>query len=438
MQISNRMGLAILIVAIMVSSALLYPLLQNGVTIGGRNYYLPGTAGREPQLSAYDDGWNDLSQFREALEEDYNVTAILSNPAVLNDVEDVNRTLVIVAGAEAPYSSIETEVLAGFMEAGGRMLVMGDFDSSDTVARLFTVRFADYRLWDENYERNVSLVNVDAVIGTQNYTLQLNAPTALETRQAITAEVWSSGVEMTERSFARTSKLSWLDSDDNGVITPADKVGPHTVAAECRLMIKGIPRGRAVFISDASIAVNGMWEVKDNAAFLEALVASLLPTGGTVIFDESRHTQNTFGASLFKAGIGFYFLLAGDTLLLQFFRLMVVILGSYIILAVALRQPNPQRWQHTFDIHRSRPLRNAASDPILALQRVLLERMRLKYSLYEFNDMPFAQRLTAAHGVVKRYNILLDGELSALLFKPDRINRQNVRRLAQKVQKWSL
>jgi len=438
MQISNRMGLAILIVTLLVSSALLYPLLQNGVTVGSRNYHLPGTAGREPQLSAYDDGWNDLSRFREALEEDYNVTAILSNPAVLDDVEDINRTLVVVAGAEAPYSSIEIEVLAKFMEAGGRMLVMGDFDSSDTVAELFTVRFADYLLWDENYAGNVSLVNVEAVIGTQNYTVQLNAPTALETRQAIAAEVWSSDVEMTERSFARTSRLSWLDSDDNGVITPDDKVGPHAVAAECRLVVKGVPRGRAVFISDASVAVNGMWEAKDNAVFLEALVASLLPSGGTVIFDESRHTQNTFGASLFKAGIGFYFLLAGDTLLLQFIRFMVVILGSYVILAVALRQPNPQRWQHLFDIRRPRPLRTAARDPIQSLQRVMLERMRLKYSLYEFDDMPFAQRLTAAHGAVKRYNILLDGELSALLFKPGSINRQNMRRLAQKVQKWSL
>ena len=86
MRISNRAGLAILLVTVLVSSTVLFPLLQR-------------TVSREPQLSAYGDDWNDLSRFRNALEaEGYNITSVLSSPAVIADLEHPSQTLVVVAG----------------------------------------------------------------------------------------------------------------------------------------------------------------------------------------------------------------------------------------------------------------------------------------------------------------------------------------------------
>ena len=50
MEISSRSGVIILFVTIVVSTLVLFPLLQIVVE-------------RDPQLSAYDDDWNDVSEF---------------------------------------------------------------------------------------------------------------------------------------------------------------------------------------------------------------------------------------------------------------------------------------------------------------------------------------------------------------------------------------
>ena len=66
MEISSRSGVIILFVTITVSTLVLFPLLQILVE-------------RDPQLSAYDDDWNDVSEFRTSLEnadnKSYNVSA---------------------------------------------------------------------------------------------------------------------------------------------------------------------------------------------------------------------------------------------------------------------------------------------------------------------------------------------------------------------------
>ena len=68
MDVSSRSGIIILFATITVCTLVLFPLLQIVVE-------------RDPQLSAYDDDWNDISQFREALENEadtsYNVSDIL-------------------------------------------------------------------------------------------------------------------------------------------------------------------------------------------------------------------------------------------------------------------------------------------------------------------------------------------------------------------------
>ena len=67
MNISSRSGIIILFATIAVCTLVLFPLLQY-------------VAERDPQLSAYDDDWNDISNFRKGLEEspgsNYNVSAV--------------------------------------------------------------------------------------------------------------------------------------------------------------------------------------------------------------------------------------------------------------------------------------------------------------------------------------------------------------------------
>ena len=107
MGISSRSGIIILFVTVTLSTLVLFPILQVVVE-------------RDPQLSAYDDDWNDISYFRQALEENedtsYNVSAILSNPAILDDIEDPSSSLLVIVGIESPYTELELKILVKFME----------------------------------------------------------------------------------------------------------------------------------------------------------------------------------------------------------------------------------------------------------------------------------------------------------------------------------
>ena len=151
MAVSSRSGIIILFATITVCTLILFPILQVVVE-------------RDPQLSAYDDDWNDISQFRESLENEpdtsYNVSAILSNPAVLDEVPNPSSTLLVIAGTESPYTTLELEILVKFMEKGGSILVFGDFDYSNTIADLFAIEYVKHKLWDRNYKvrKNINMI----------------------------------------------------------------------------------------------------------------------------------------------------------------------------------------------------------------------------------------------------------------------------------------
>jgi len=171
MKISSRSGVIILFVTVTVSTLILFPLLQIVVE-------------RDPQLSAYDDDWNDVSDFRSALENNpeasYNVSAVLSNPAVLDEISNPSSTVFVIVGSESPYTKLELDIIVRYMEKGGNLLVFGDFDYSNTIAELFAIEFVKHQLWDRNYRDNVSLIESTAKIDEQYYEVLLNEPVAIK------------------------------------------------------------------------------------------------------------------------------------------------------------------------------------------------------------------------------------------------------------------
>ena len=433
MAVSSRSGIIILFATITACTLILFPILQIVVE-------------RDPQLSAYDDDWNDISKFREALENEpdtsYNVSAILSNPAVLDEVSNPSSTLLVIAGTESPYTRLELEILVSFMEKGGSILVFGDFDYSNTIADLFAIEYVKHKLWDRNYRGNVSLIETTAFVGGQSYNVLLNEPVAIKALDSQELNLWSSGFEWPRNVFMTTSSNSWIDSDDDGAITPEDEVAPlsgFTLGMSCGMKSKGEPLGSAVFISDSSLPINNMWSEGQNSEFLLALVDSMIGDGGVILFDESRHTQESFGASLFQAALGFYFLLSGDTLILQIIRLNVLVAVIILTMALSMRQPEPKRWFHIFDVRKPRPFRSYGhnlDNSILALQETLLERMRLKYQIYEFDEKSRKDRLEYLPNVVKSYNIPLDDDFKMLLGAPTKVGPNDLRNIAKKLSTW--
>ena len=438
MSISSRSGVIFLFVTILICVLILFPILQYVVE-------------RDPQLSAYDDDWNDISSFRMALEAQdetsYNVSAILSNPAVLDEIKDPSSTLLIIAGTESPYTNIELEILVRFMEEGGSILVFGDFDYSNTVAGLFAIEYVKHTLWDQNYRGNVSLIETTAYIrdstnGDQSYSLLLNEPVAIKDLTSQQVNFWSSGFEVRRQTIISTSGSSWIDSDDDGAITPEDEAAPPSgfaLGMRFDMGPKSEPLGSAVFISDSSLPINEMWNENQNSLFLKDLVKSIIGSDGLVLFDESRHTQESFGASLFQAALGFYFLLSGETLILQVIRLNVLVAVIILTMALSLRQPEPRRWYHIFDIRRPRSFRSYGhnlDNGILALQEVFLEHIRLKYQIYEFDDKSRKERLAILPDLIRNYNIPLDDDFKMLLGAPTQIRPHDLRSIAKKLSAW--
>ena len=433
MRISSRSGIIILLVTITLSTLVLFPILQIVVE-------------RDPQLSAYDEDWNDISNFRQALEEDtdtsYNVSAILSNPAVLDDIADPSSSLLVIAGIESPYTELELEILVRFMERGGSILVFGDYDYSNTIAQLFAIEFVQHQLWDQNYRGNVSFIETTAHIDSKSYSVLLNEPVAIKDLNSQSLNLWSSNIEWTKNVFMTTSKNSWIDSDDDGAITPDDEAAPLSgfqLGVECGLRLEGEALGSAVFISDSSIGINHMWNENQNSFFLIDLVESIIGTDGQVLFDESRHTQESFGASLFQAALGFYFLLSGDTLVLQIIRLNVLVAVIILTMAMSLRQPEPRRLFHIFDIRKPRPFRSYGhnlDNGILVLQEVFLERLRLRYQIYEFDDKSRKERISMLPDLLNSYNIPLDDDFKVLVGAPKQMRPKDLKNIAQKLSAW--
>ena len=433
MRISSRSGIVILLVTITLSTLVLFPILQIVVE-------------RDPQLSAYDEDWNDISNFRQALEEDadtsYNVSAILSNPAVLDDIADPSSSLLVIAGIESPYTELELEILVRFMERGGSILVFGDYDYSNTIAQLFAIEFVQHQLWDQNYRGNVSFIETTAHIDSKSYSVLLNEPVAIKDLNSQSLNLWSSNIEWTKNVFMTTSRNSWIDSDDDGAITPDDEAAPLSgfqLGVKCGLRLEGEALGSAVFISDSSLGINHMWNENQNSFFLIDLVESIIGTDGQVLFDESRHTQESFGASLFQAALGFYFLLSGDTLVLQIIRLNVLVAVIILTMAMSLRQPEPRRLFHIFDIHKPRPFRSYGhnlDNGILVLQEVFLERLRLRYQIYEFDDKSRKERISILPDLLNSYNIPLDDDFKVLVGAPKQMRPKDLKNIAQKLSAW--
>ena len=436
MAISDRTGLIILITSLSLFSLFVFPIFQEEIERG-------------PQLSAYGEDWNDISDFRTQLEmnSDYNVSAILSNPAIIEDITTPSESPLIIAGAESPYSDIELDIIADYFLRGGNAIILGDFDYSNSVADLFPIEFTNLKVWDENYRDNVSLIEINAFVQQREYQILLNEPSTLEIAkptEPLKKNFWDSDFGLFRTSvFASTSSNAWLDLDEDGYVSGGDVAAPDEgfpVGISCEILdTSSKTRGTVVFISDSSLLVDGMLSNEvNNSAFAMDLISTLIPQNGTILFDESRHSQDGLGSSLYKTALGFYFLLSGDTQILQIIRFNVLISVLIFTLVLSVRQPKPTRWRHPYfmdpevNLGRYRPLK------VQDLQDVLLERLRLKYNIYEFDSLDFHSRLRTIENVVKRYKIVLDMELIKLLIKPEQIPKTRYRKVAKNIQELSL
>ena len=291
---------------------------------------LADVSDRDRSLSAYSDDWNDLSEFRNALEErGYTTHAIVATPGILREVREPERTLLVVIGVETPYSYDDIGSIVDFVDKGGSLILADDYGYADDLANEFGITFYRYRMWDPDYVGNTSILSIDLSLpdinGTsKDYEVLFNDPTAIESNQQGT-------------TLGFTSNESFLDVNGNGAIDVQDQPGPFEVVTL---------KGRMVFIGDPSIFINEMWPQLDNDDFLLALVDFLLPNGGTVLFDESIHAAVDFSEGFYRTLTSTFVFVFGDLTKGLFVTAMIALMMIVMSQVVT----DPKLWHHRLAI----------------------------------------------------------------------------------------
>ena len=289
------------------------------------------------QLSAYSTGWNQLSEFRECIKT-YNssgkkaagrlsVLSLVSTPALLNVVEPKN-SLFVVIGVEKEYTKSECDIIESFVSNGGRAVIADDGGLGNTLSNRFGVSFYGKPLLDNNSVKNPLVGIMDVTIGTTKYTVMMNSPTGLS---------FVKGGQI----MANSSKNSYIDYNDNGIIEQNEKEGPIPLMAEVYVGTEG---GKVIFISDPDVFSNGVFNEKDNKKFTLALINYLLPSGGQVLIDESRHVPDKSLEPIYTTIGGIA--TTATTQLGQILIIGILAVGSMITMLTKAKED----WIHRFNI----------------------------------------------------------------------------------------
>ena len=93
------------------------------------------------QLSAYDNDWNDISQFANDISSKgdgkHDVKTIVSRPSIMKKISEVeknstdttidsNKTILIVIGVERSYSEYDAGAINEFLNSGGTLIIADD------------------------------------------------------------------------------------------------------------------------------------------------------------------------------------------------------------------------------------------------------------------------------------------------------------------------
>ena len=334
----------------------------------------------EPQLSAYSDDWNGVSAFRHDLENNsFSIRTIISSPELLRNSEErglvPEKTLYVAIGVEKMYLDSESDAIRTFVDKGGRILIADDFGYANTLSPEFKVSYLKGQLYDEAFEKNPKFVirPVNFNEGMFHGTVMFNEPSALKIGGSATP-------------IAESSDHSWLDANFNQQrdLTFDDQGRPKDIEAYSSYPMVAMWQGdlgKAIFVSDSSIFINDMIGRHDNREFALSLVEYLLPSGGTVIFDESRHNDPNPATNLEQET--FHLIVVGTTN--NNFKILTgtIVVLALIVLLVALSDPASMVHRQVLSKVHLDELRTSglSAHDEERLRKVLLDAVRHRYAL---------------------------------------------------------
>jgi hypothetical protein len=338
-------------------------------------------------LSIYSNSWGDLSKCREDIKNNnFKVTSIISSPTILSkfDDSDYENMVYMAIGVERPYSKEDANELWRFVRYGGNIVLVDDFGYGNTFwdsvynTNYGRAEFEKHQLFDQNYIKNTTFVYITATLPGpgKKYTLLLNEPTALDKSYGSTDFI----------TLGTSSEGGWLDENGNRIRDPAEPRAPYPVIM---YFTPGSNSGKVFVISDPGLFINDNWDKLNNSEYVLDMISYLIPNGGMVIFDESRHiSENTFENTRRTLYSGIVFL----TSTIWSIILMVIIFISFTLIIGARLKPQ-KSWKNTNLLGNN--FFNVLNNPYITqsdywqIYNTFLEKVRLHYDFTpdEFKDL---------------------------------------------------
>lgn len=235
--------------------------------------------------------WWDLSEFNTFLDRNYDVT-VKKEPGsgAIQSISDPEGALYIAVGLDEPFTELEVEALHHFVDSGGNIIIASDNHTNvNILSEKFDVTFKEqtiiYPLEEIDY--NYTFLPVFADTGNKSYLIIVHSPHGLELPEEnyrIIAESLSDPKRV----------LSALDMNNDQGIGPEDIPGPIPIIVEVSFGL-----GKAVFVSDASLFTNHLWQLEsidedfpdrvyENDKFTEDLIGKYYTPGKELINDKSK------------------------------------------------------------------------------------------------------------------------------------------------------
>jgi hypothetical protein len=282
----------------------------------------------ERQLSAYTGHWNDISFMRLDLEKDgYTIENVMSSPRVLDTQDSWDRSLLIVAGIERPYTKDEIASISKFLEHGGKLLLADDRGYSEPLLKKLgmNLKINTSKVYSPSYLKNPDFIELSGYldsgpISNQDYTVLSDKPATFE--GSIPGTI-----------FLTTDNDTWIDTNGNK---------ERELNEPLRTYIVGFFVNGNTYLSDPSVFINDMWVRDQNALLGRDIVRAMLPYGGKVIFEESRHVSTDSGHRAQKALYDIFIFIAFD----NYARGVVVAVCIVAVLFYLRYVRLPTDWRH--------------------------------------------------------------------------------------------
>jgi hypothetical protein len=198
--------------------------------------YLSST---DAELSRYNSGWNGTSSFYDHLERDGG-TAITTYSVLDSAPPD---TLILVEPYAVPRRE-DMDTIRQFVRDGGTLIIIAKGERANTILESVgsSIRINDVNLSSVDMEYADPRMPI-AYTAQDHYILKDVKSIALNQPSIVTGG----------QSLLKTSLISWVDANNNGIADEGEKLGQKTVMAN-----ETIEQGEILVLADSGILINSM------------------------------------------------------------------------------------------------------------------------------------------------------------------------------------